>query len=308
VAIKDVRRRAPMPVLRTLLFVPGNQERRLEKAYLIPADALILDLEDSVPPSEKDPARKIVAASIDGLAASGKEIFVRINSLPTPYAVSDIKAVVTGRLGGICLPKSESADDIHRADALLADAEKETGLRMGSTSILALIETPKGIMNAYEITSTSPRIIGAIFGAEDFTLEMGVNRTKEGSEIYYPRTVLAVACHAASVLAIDSVYTDVRDTEGLIGETRTVARMGFQGKAVIHPDQVGPVNQVFVPSADEISQAHRVVQAFEAAVERGQASTSIDGKMIDTPIAARARKVLTLAEFIAKKERNYSWH
>lgn len=292
-----------MVILRTLLFVPGNQERRLEKARLIPADALILDLEDSVPPSEKDSAREKVAASIDELASNGKDIFVRINSLPTPYAVSDIKAVATRRLKGICLPKSESIDDIRRADALLADAEKDAGLEVGSIAILALIETPKGIINACDIVSASPRIMGAIFGAEDFALEMGINRTKEGSEIFYPRTVIAVACHAADVLAIDSVYTDVRDTDGLIKETRAVAQLGFQGKAVIHPDQVGPVNQVFLPSDEEIARARRVVQVFKAAVEQGQASTSIDGRMIDAPVAERAKKILALADSIAKKER-----
>jgi len=292
-----------MLLLRTLLFVPGNQARRLEKAHLIPADALILDLEDSVPPSEKDSARKMVAASIDELAASGKDIFVRINSLPTPYAVSDIKAVATKSLRGICLPKSETADDIRRADALLADAEKKSCLEAGSISIMALIETSKGIINAYEIVSASPRIIGAIFGAEDFALEMGIKRTKEGAEIYYPRTVVAVACHAANVLAIDSVYTDVRDTDGLIRETRAVAQLGFQGKAVIHPDQVGPVNQVFVPSDEEIAQARRVVHTFEAAVAQGQASVSLDGKMVDAPVAERARKVLTLADALAEKGR-----
>ncbi len=292
-----------MLLLRTLLFVPGNQERRLEKARLIPADALILDLEDSVPPSEKDAARKMVAASIDELASSGKDIFVRINSLPTPYAVSDIKAVATSSLRGICFPKSESKDDIRRAEALLADAEKEAGLEAGSIAILALIETPKGIINAYEIASASPRIIGAIFGAEDFALEMGIKRTKEGSEVYYPRAAFAIACHAANVLAIDSVYTDVRDTDGLIKESRAVAQLGFQGKAVIHPDQVGPVNQAFLPSDEEIAQARRVVQAFEAAAVQGQASISLDGRMIDAPVAERARKVLALADAIAEREK-----
>jgi len=245
----------------------------------------------------------MVAAYIEELASSGKDIFVRINSLPTPYAVSDIKAVAAGKLRGICLPKSESRDDIHRADALLAEAEKKSGLEVGSMGILALIETPKGIINACDIVSASPRIIGAIFGAEDFVLEMGINRTKEGPEIFYPRAVIAVACHAADVLAIDSVYTDVRDTDGLVKETRAVAQLGFQGKAVIHPDQVGPVNQVFVPSDEEITQAHRVVQAFEAAVAQGQASTSLDGRMVDAPVAERAKKVLDLADAIAKKER-----
>lgn len=290
-----------MLILRTLLFVPGNQERRLEKARLIPADALILDLEDSVPPSEKDAARRMVAASIAELSSSGKDIFVRINSLPTPYAVPDIKSVVTRGLRGICLPKSESREDIRKAEALLTDAEKKSGLADGSVAILALVETAKGIINASEIVSASPRIIGAGFGAEDFALEMGIHRTKEGSEVLYPRTVLAIACRAANVLAIDSVYTDVRDTDGLVRETRAIAQLGFQGKAVIHPDQVDPVNQVFVPSDEEVAQARRVVQAFAAAVEQGQASVSLDGSMVDAPVAERAKKLLARADAIAEK-------
>lgn len=292
-----------MIILRTLMFVPGNQERRIERARSVPADALILDLEDSVPPAEKDSARKMVAASLAGLASSGREIFVRTNSLVTPYAVSDIKAVVTKGLSGICLPKSESADDMHKADTLLTSAEKEAGLEVDSIKLLALVETPKGIINAYEVAGASPRILGITFGAEDYALEMGVSRTKEGSEIYYPRLVIAVACHAANVLAIDCVFTDVRDTDGLIKETKSVRQMGFQGKLVIHPDQVGPVNEVFVPSGEEITHAKKVVEAYEAAVAQGLASTSLDGRMVDAPVAERARKLLALAEAIEKKGR-----
>ena len=289
-------------VLRTLLFVPGNQGRRIEKARLVAADALILDLEDSVPPAEKDSARQMVATSLEGLASVGREVFVRTNSLSTPYIVPDIKAVVCGGIRGILLPKSESAEDIHKADALILDIEVEAGLEIGSTGLLALIETPRGIINAYEIASASARILGLAFGAEDYTLEMGITRTKEGDELYYPRMAISLACHAASVLAIDSVYTDVRDSEGLVKETKVVRQMGFQGKLVIHPDQVGPVNQVFVPSEDEITHARRVVAAFEAAVAEGKASTSLDGRMVDAPVAERAKKLLYLAESIVKKE------
>ncbi len=289
-------------VLRTLLFVPGNQERRIEKARSVAADALILDLEDSVPPAEKDLARKIVAASLQGLASIGREVFIRTNSLSTPYIVPDIKAVVRGGLRGILLPKSESAEDIHKVDALIADAEVKAGLEISSTGLLALIETPRGIINVYEIASASARILGLALGAEDYTLEMGITRTKEGDELYYPRMAISIACHAASVLAIDSVYTDVRDSEGLAKETRAVKKMGFQGKLVIHPDQVGPVNQVFVPSEEELIYARRVVAAFEAAVTEGKASTSLDGRMVDAPVAERAKKLLSLAESIVKKE------
>ncbi len=292
-----------MLILRTLLFVPGNQEKRIEKARSVPADALILDLEDSVPPSEKDSARKMVAASLYGLATGRQAIFVRTNSLTPPYALPDIKKVVAAGLFGILLPKSESADDIHMADKLIADAEKEAGLKVGSIRILALIETPKGIINAYAIANASPRILGIAFGAEDYALEMGINRTKEGTEIYYPRIVISLTCHAANMLAIDCVYTDVRDREGLIKETKLVRQMGFQGKAVIHPDQIEPVNEIFTPSEEESAYARKVVATFEDAVAQGKASTSLDGKMIDSPVAERARKLLFLAESIAKKDR-----
>jgi len=244
----------------------------------------------------------MVATSLEGFASTGREVFVRTNSLSTPYVVPDIKAVVRGGLRGILLPKSESFEDIHRADALILDAEVAAGLEIGSTGLLALIETPRGIINAYEIASGSARILGLAFGAEDYTLEMGITRTKEGDELYYPRMAISIACHAASVLAIDSVYTDVRDSEGLVKETRAVRQMGFQGKLVIHPDQVGPVNQVFVPSEEEITYARRVVAAFEAAVAEGKASTSLDGRMVDAPVAERAKKLLYLAESIVKKE------
>jgi citrate lyase subunit beta/citryl-CoA lyase len=289
-------------LLRTLLFVPGNQERRIEKVLSIVVDALILDLEDSVPPAEKDSAREMVAASIERLAVNGHEVFVRINSLSTPHAIPDIKATVRNGTRGIMLSKSESAKDIQKAEALIDDAERENNLETGSTGILALVETPRGIINTNEIASASRRIMGITLGAEDYTLEMGIKRTMEGDELYYPRMAISLACHAADVLAIDSVYTDVRDTEGLIKETRMIKQMGFQGKLVIHPDQVGPVNQVFVPSDEEIAHAQRVLEIYETAVSEGKASTSLDGRMVDAPVAARAKKLIILAESINRKE------
>lgn len=290
-----------MPVLRTLMFVPGNQERRINKARSISADALILDLEDSVPAAEKDAARKMVAASIEGLIFEGHDIFVRVNALSTPNCIPDIKAVVKRGLKGICLPKSESAGDILKVEALIAEVEKESGLETGSIGILPLVETPLGVINTYEIATASSRILGITLGAEDYALEMGVNRTKEGNEIVYPRMVIPVACHAANVLAIDCVYTDVRDGEGLVAETKKVKQFGFQGKLVIHPDQVAPVNQIFMPSPEEIESSQKIIEAFEIAVKQGSASTSLDGKMIDEPVALRARKLLALAELIEKR-------
>ncbi len=290
-----------MTIFRTLMFVPGNQEKRIEKARIVPADALILDLEDSVPATEKDAARKMVSTSIQKLASEGRDIFVRVNSLSTPYCATDIKAVVKKGLKGICLPKSESANDIHKAEALIAEAEKDFGIAEGSIGILALVETPMGIIYAYQIAAASQRIVGITFGAEDYALEMGVNRTKEGYEIEYPRMAIAVACHAAGVQAVDCVFTDVKDNEGLEAETKRIKQLGFQGKLVIHPDQVKPVNQIFTPSPGEIDHARKVVEAFENAVAQGSASVSLDGKMVDSPVAARAKKLIVLAELIAKK-------
>lgn len=290
-----------MLILRTLMFVPGNQERRIEKARTVPADALILDLEDSVPLAEKDTARKMVAAAIPGLAVGGQEVFVRTNSLQTTFAPLNIKAVVSSGLRGILLPKSDTAADIRQVDALIAEAERAAGLPAGSVGLLALVETPKAVIDTYEIAVASSRMLGITFGAEDYALEMGVTRTKEGAEIFYPRMAIAVACHAANVLAIDCVYTDVRDREGLVAEMKAVKQMGFQGKLVIHPDQVGPVNEVLSPSAEEVAYARRVLEAFEAAEKQGLASISLEGKMIDVPVAERARKLLARAEAIAKK-------
>ena len=289
-------------MLRTLLFVPGNRERMIEKARSVPADAIILDLEDSVPSAEKDSARAMTLAYLDGFALKGQRVLVRINPLSTDHAAVDIKAMVTAGLSGICLPKCESADDIIKADTIIADAEEKAGIRLGAIGILALIETPMGIINAYEIGSSSPRVLGMAFGAEDYALKMDIKRTKEGEEIYYPRMVIAVACRAAGVLAVDGVYTDIRDHEGFSQEVRLARQMGFHSKLVIHPDQVGIVCQIFSPSEEEITYARGVVAAFEAALAQGQASTTFEGKMVDVPVAERARRLLARAESVVKQE------
>ncbi|MDP2920370.1 MAG: CoA ester lyase [Dehalococcoidia bacterium] len=288
-----------MLILRSLIFVPGNQERRIEKALSIPADAVIIDLEDSVPVAEKEAARNMLPGAISRLHTAGKQIFVRVNSLQTPYFVSDMKTAVAGKVTGICLPKSESVTSVRQAEETIAEAERTSGIKAGQTGIIALVETPRGLINVNEIASASRRVIGIAFGAEDYALEMGIERTREGAEIYYPRMVISVACHAANVLAFDSVYTDVRDREGLIAETRAVKQMGFQGKMVIHPDQVNPVNEVFSPSESEVTYARRVVEAFDAGVKRGEASISLDGKMIDIPVAERSRNLLARAGAIS---------
>jgi len=291
-----------MGILRTLLFVPGNQARMIDKAVSTPADAVILDLEDSIPTSEKESARAMVASAIGRFASGRPQVFVRINSLLTPYAAADIEKTVIQGLRGIYLPKSESAEEVRQVDRLISEREKAVGLPGGSVGVLALVETARAVLKVCEIISASPRLLGVALGAEDYAIDLGVARTKEGREIAYPRMVIPVACHAVNVQAIDCVYMDVRDTEGLITEARYAKQLGFQGKQVVHPSQVIPVNEVFTPSPQEIEYARRVVEAFETAVKRGYASTSLDGKLVDIPVAERARRLLAQYEAITEAE------
>ena len=292
-----------MEPLRTLLVVPGNRQNMIEKAQTLPADVVVLDLEDSVPAAEKANARALVRDSIAGLAVKGRRVFVRINSLASGYAQQDLEAVIGDGIDGISQPKPSSGDEIRRVEAIIERLERERGMRQGHVKLIPWVETAKGLLNAFEIASASPRVVGIAFGAEDFTLDTGMERTEEGSELLHPRVMVVIAAKAADVIAIDTPYNDFRNEEGLIREARLARSLGFEGKFVIHPSQIDPVNQIFRPSAEEVAHARRVVEAFEAAEAQGFASTSLEGKMIDIPQANRARKLLMVAESIAQREK-----
>jgi citrate lyase subunit beta/citryl-CoA lyase len=274
----------------------------IEKARNLPADVLVLDLEDSVPTAEKANARALVRDSLSGLALRGQRVFVRINSIASSLAEEDLEAVITAGIDGISQPKPGSAEDIRRVEAIIERLERERGLEEEPIKLIPWVETAKGLINAFAIASASPRVVGIAFGGEDFTLDTGMTRTEEGVELLYPRTMVVIAAKAADVIAIDTPYNDFRDEEGLIREARLARRLGFEGKFLIHPSQIEPVNHIFRPSPEEVAHARRVVEAFEAAEAQGFASTSLDGKMIDIPIANRARKLLMVADSIAGKE------
>jgi citrate lyase subunit beta/citryl-CoA lyase len=282
--------------------VPGNRENMIEKARDLPADAIVLDLEDSVPVAEKANARAMARDAIAGQVLAGQRVFVRINSLASGLLEQDLEAVVIPGLAGINLPKPGSADDMRKVDAIIDRLETERDIEKGHVRLTPWVETARGLINAFEIASASPRIVGIIFGAEDFTLDTGMQRTEAGDELLYPRTMVVIAARAAEVIAIDTPYNDFRDEDGLIRETTLARQLGFQGKYVIHPSQIEPVNQAFRPSPEEVAEARRVVEAFDEAEAQGFASTSVDGKMIDTPIASRARRLLTVAESITRRE------
>lgn len=295
-----------MEPLRTLLSVPAIRQNMIEKARSLPVDVLVLDLEDSVPAAEKAKARAIVADSIAGLALKGQKVFVRINSIHSGYGQQDLEAVIIDGIDGINLPKPGSGDEVRQVEAIIERLEMERGIKHGHIKLIPWIETAKGLLNAFDIASASPRVVGVAFGAEDLTLDTGMERTEEGSELLIPRTMVVIAAKAADVIAIDTAYNNFRDEEGLIKEARLARSLGFEGKFLIHPSQIDPVNQVFCPAPEEITQARRIVEVFATAEAQGFASTSLEGKMIDIPQARRAQKLLAMAESIAQREKGNS--
>lgn len=285
-----------MTVLRSLLFVPGNQPRMLERASGLKPDAFIPDLEDSVPLDEKSNARKVTRSFLAKLASGGAPVIPRVNSLDTGLLDDDLEAVVGSHVFGVSVGKIETPEDISIISAKLEALERKVGIESGSIRLVPWIETAMAIVHLYKICMASPRIVGVAFGAEDFTNDMGIERTESESETYFARNSIAVAARAADVLALDTPYFSFRNSEGLRDNAKTAKHYGFKGKFAIHPAQIDIINETFSPSDTEIEHARRVVEAFEEAASRGRGSTSLDGKVVDVPVVKRAQAVLELAE------------
>ena len=275
---------------RTRLYAPGNNPRLLVGIELHGADCVLLDLEDSVPPAEKHAARVLVKhllATVDF-----PEVWVRINPLAT-YGTDDLGEVMLARPHGICLPKAESAEDVRGLADELSRLETELGFEEGSTMLMPIIETGKGVLHAEEIATADPRVAVIAFGAEDYTRDVGAKRTQES--LLFPRSQIVAAAATAGIQASDTVYANLEDEEGLIAETRHVRDLGFTGKGVINPRQIGPIHSVFSPSPEEIAAAERIVAAAAEAEKQGIGAIAIGGKMIDKPVLERARRTLRLA-------------
>lgn len=288
-------------ILRTLLFTPGNVARRVEKALGSEADAVILDLEDAVPVSEKENVRPAVAAALQQPRAGA--CYVRINALVTGLTIDDLDAVVSPALDGIMVPKVEQPSDLEKIDWYLAYLEKKRSIPAGAVDLIPLIENARGVENAAAIAGAVPRVKRLCFGAVDYTADLGVSLTADGAEIYYARARLVNASRAAGLEPpIDTVYTGIGDAEGLAKDSRTARALGFQGKLLIHPAQIEPVNRIFTPSREEIAFARKVVDAFREAEAGGRAAITLDGgKFVDYPVVQNARRLLLLAEQIAAK-------
>jgi len=292
-----------MELLRTLLSVPGNRENMLEKSMHMNADIIVVDLEDSVPREEKARARAIVKEWLPKIIGNGSKVYVRINPLDSGLTQEDLEAVIIRDIDGISQPKPSTGQDIKKVAEIVTRLEKERGLAEGHIRILPWIENSLGLINAYEIASSSPRINGIIFGANDLILETGMIRSEEDYELLYPRTKIVIAARAAGVSAIDTPYNNFKDETGLIREANLARKLGFSGKFVIHPSQIDIVNRTFRPTEEEIAYAKKVVTTFEEARAKGFASASLDGKMIDIPIAQRALKILLIDEAISSREK-----
>lgn len=292
-----------MELLRSMLFTPGNNLRMIQKTGSLGADAVILDLEDAVPIGEKETGRLFVRDSVEQVAAKGPSVFVRVNALPTGLTAEDLRWAVQPRLKGIVLPKSESKEDVLTCAGWIAELEKEQGIEPGSTVLVPLLETAKGVLLAWEIATASQRVIALAFGAIDFTRDMGTNLSAEGAEIFYARSHVAIAARAAGLQAIDTPWTDITDIEGLVREAKVARQLGFKGKLAIHPNHVESLHRVFSPSEAEIAFARRVVVAFREAEAQGLGAISLDGRMIDVANARQAEQVMAWAEMIDSKRK-----
>jgi len=300
-----------MKILRSMLYVPANSWRMITSAMSEGTDAVILDIEDGCPLAEKETARVFARDCIPAMKEHGIEAFVRINSLDTGLTALDISYVAVRGLDGVMLAKTESKEDIAVVEQLLKKEERAKKLPSGSISIIALLETPKGILNVQEIIAASPRVIAVSFGAGDYSREMGAGMgvTKISPDAYFPmvltaRSLIAMAARAAGIQAIDTPFFGfVIDLEGLVKEAEKVKLIGFSGKQLTHPSHVAPVNAVFSPPPEDVAFAKRLVAAYDAAKAQGLGATTMGGKMIDLGSFKRAQSLLAQAKLIEAKER-----
>ncbi len=290
-----------MDPIRSLLFVPGNRPNFLEGARNYDVDALVPDLEDSVPPAEKANARKNVANILPTLAGRGRKLIPRINGLDTGLVYDDLRAVVGPHTWGIVAVKITSPADIRTLDGIIGQLESAAHVAHGKVRIITILESAKAILRAVDILTASPRVAAAALGAEDFTVDMGIQRSEDGAEIAVPRSMVAMAARAAGVWSLDTPYVNFRNADGLRKDIAAAKVAGMRGKFGIHQSQLDIINESFMPSQAEIDYAQRVVVAYADAKSKGLAAFSMDGKMVDIPVVKRAENLLAFAESVTRR-------
>ncbi len=282
-------------MLRSMLFLPGNNPNMLINGNCLGADAVIFDLEDAVSPAEKDAARILVRNTMRYMDFSGCGRIVRINSIDTPYWRKDLDQILPYKPDLILLPKSGSAADVLAADEYMTQLEEKLGFAPNTVGLMPLIETAMGVENSFAIATSTKRVKALFLGAEDLTADLRCKRTKEGREIEYARTRLVVAARAANIDVFDTPFTDVNDDEGIVVDAELAKALGFSGKASISPRHVEVINRVFSPTMAEIDYAYEVLEAIRIAKEQGKGAIALRGKMIDAPIVARAERTISMA-------------
>lgn len=287
---------------RALLYMPGDDRRKIEKATTLGVDCICMDMEDGVAMSRKAEARAVIALAMKELYFGEAERCIRINSVGSGMESYDLVAALATNPDAIVVPKIESADQVKWVSDHIESYELSSDQPLGSVRLLVGVETAKGILNLRKIAEADRRLEAIIFGAEDYAASIGARRTKEATEVLYARQSVVTACIANDLQAIDMVYIDFRDLEGLRLEAEQGAGWGFSGKQVIHPNQVPVVQEAFTPSVEEIDYARRVVETFEASQREGRGAYALDGKMIDMPLLKNARKVLERARAAGKQE------
>jgi citrate lyase beta subunit len=286
--------------MRSLLYTPGHREaliaRAVDGGLAVPPDVALLDLEDGVPAAEKENARRVIAAALARPRKSGLR-FVRLGGRSTSdQAEADLAAIVGPGLDGIVVPKVARAAELAMVDEMLAERERAAKLAAGAIRVIASIESAAGLIAASEI-ARAPRLVGLMFGSEDFAADLGlpVRREGEAAELIYARSAIVVAATAARILAFDGIWANYKDEAGLRADALIGRRLGFAGRQCIHPDQVAVVNEIFSPTTEEVERAKRVVAAFEDGVAKGLGAVALEGEMLDAPIVDRARRALRIA-------------
>ena len=286
---------------RSLLYVPGDSLRKVTKASTLPADTLILDLEDGVALSQKEAARLTVRQALREIDFGPRERLVRLNNVNGPLAQQDLAITMEARPDGYVVPKVESVEDLLAVSHFIDEQESLHGWPAGHIRLLAMIETARGIMNLREIAQATPRLDALIFGAEDFAASIGAVRTRENGELFYARGALVTAAAAYNLQAIDLVFVSLDDPAGLEAECSNGRQLGFVGKTVIHPGQIETANRIFAPAADEVEAARRLVAAFAQHQQAGAGAFAYEGNMVDMPVIRIAQRLLARATAIATR-------
>ncbi|KKB01721.1 citrate (pro-3S)-lyase subunit beta [Avibacterium paragallinarum] len=291
-----------MKLRRSMLFVPGSNAAMLSNSFIYKPDAIMFDLEDAVALKEKDSARMLVAHALKNPFYQDIETVVRVNPLDSAFGLDDLNAVVRAGVDIVRLPKTDTAQDVVDMDNAIAEIEKQCGRVVGSTKLLAAIESPLGVTQANEIAKASSRLIGIALGAEDYVRNLKTERSPDGVELLFARCTILQAARAAGIMAFDTVFSNADDEEGFLREASLIKQLGFDGKSLINPRQIELIHNLYAPSQKDVDFAKRVISAAEQAEKEGLGVVSLNGKMVDSPIIERTKLVLQRAALSGIRE------